>query len=89
MVQLDMPNGFISEPVFHNLWDEIQDMNPKTLACVFIVSERGKSLDIAFQERVDITPVHLKIEAWHKKFPKPEGLRWSNTRLSCFCANMS
>ncbi len=45
-VELDMPNAFISEPVFpKSLWDEIQYLPPKTLACIFVIAGKGRYLD--------------------------------------------
>jgi hypothetical protein len=79
LAALDTPNAFISDPIIpKSVWDEIQDMHPKTLACIFIITGTGKKLNIRFQERVEeifdmcdeLTPLHLKIEAWHKANPE-------------------
>jgi hypothetical protein len=70
-----MPNAFISEPVFpKSIWDEIQDLHPKTLACVVVIAGKGTYLDVQLAERIeliydmcnDLTPLHLKIVASHK-----------------------
>jgi hypothetical protein len=80
LVELDMPNSFISDPVFpKSLWDEYQDLHPKTLACIFVIAGKGRYLDVQLAERIeqiydmcdDLTPVHLKIEACHKANADP------------------
>ena len=69
------PNAFICEPILHKrMWDALQDMHPKTLACTFILTGNGKKLESKFAERVleisaigeTIAPLHIKIEAWHQ-----------------------
>jgi hypothetical protein len=63
-----MSNALISELVFpKSLYDEIQDLHPKTLqvACVFVIAGKGRNLDVKFEKRViygmcdDLTPLHL------------------------------
>jgi hypothetical protein len=77
---MEHPNAFISVQVFpKSLWDEIQDLHPKTLACIFVIAGKGRYLDVQLEERIELiygmcdylTPVHLKIEAWHKANPVP------------------
>ena len=69
------PNAFICQPILHKrMWDALQDMHPKTLACTFILIGNGKKLESKFAERVlEISeigetnaPLHIKIEAWHQ-----------------------
>jgi hypothetical protein len=92
-MELDMPYAFISVPVFHkSTWDEIHDLHPKTLTCVFIISCRGENLNEAFQECIeliygmckDIALGHLKIEAWQKKYPIPAGPKMDQYKTVMF-----
>jgi hypothetical protein len=40
------PNAFICEAILHKrMWDALQDMHPKTLACTFILTGNGKNLE--------------------------------------------
>jgi hypothetical protein len=45
-VQSGTPNASISKPVLQkSMWDELQDMHPKTLACSFVLTRNGKNLE--------------------------------------------
>jgi hypothetical protein len=60
------------------MWDELQDMHPKTLAFTFILTGICKKLELKFAECVleilDVgeirreknAPLHIKIETWHQ-----------------------
>jgi hypothetical protein len=51
LVELDMPNAFISDPIIpKSMWDEIQDMHPKTLAYIFVIAGKGRYLDVRLAE---------------------------------------
>ncbi len=53
LVSCGHPNVFICEPILHkSMWDALQGMLPKTLACTFILTGNGKKLESKFAERV-------------------------------------
>jgi hypothetical protein len=46
LVELDMPNAFISDPIFpKSMWDEIQDLHPLTMGSIFLIAGKGRYLD--------------------------------------------
>ena len=67
------PGSFIRHPVItKDVWDRVQGVHPKTLACSFLVSGKGKSV-VSEWDRInaailrtcsDDTALHLKIRAW-------------------------
>jgi hypothetical protein len=44
LVELDMLNAFISDPIFPKSMYDIQDMHPKTLGCIFVIAGKGDIL---------------------------------------------
>ena len=75
LIKCETPNAFIEHPVIHeSIWDEMQDLHPKTLACSFVLAGNGKNLEKEFTDRAieiydlcdESTALHLKIEAWHQ-----------------------
>jgi hypothetical protein len=80
------PNSFVCEPVMHKLiWDELQDVHPKTLVCSFVI-RKNRDLVREFVDRVEEiyslcdprTPLHLKIEAWHSN-ARHSPLSWTGS----------
>ena len=85
LIKTGAPNAFKRSPVISQaIFDLMQDMHPKTLACTMLLDTTGKEKDKKFFERVHqimalcegTTPIHLKIQAWHrnnKKFGVSQG----------------
>ncbi len=50
-----------------------------TAGCIFVIAGKGRYLDVQLAERINeiykmcdiLTPVHLRIEAWHRANPEP------------------
>ena len=92
LIKMGTPNAFIRTPVISKaIFDLMQDMHPKTLACTMLLNTTGKETDKKFFERVnqimalceDSTPLHLKIQTWHRN-NKKFGVIPGPPRLDCF-----